>query len=91
MSTNTIIKGSAVAAMTFAAMAVSASANAQSARYGNVFDYEQLELFLYILCTGHNACRLPSENNSSIRRHMHARLKLWCNDILFCANTSWYI
>ena len=41
MSTNTIIKGSAVAAMTFAAMAVSASANAQSARYGNVFDYER--------------------------------------------------
>ena len=41
MSTNTILKGSAVAAMTFAAMAVSASANAQSARYGNVYDYER--------------------------------------------------
>ena len=40
MSTNTILKGSAVAAMTFAAMAVSASANAQSSRYGNVYDYE---------------------------------------------------
>lgn len=41
MSTNTILKGSAVAAMTFAAMAVSASANAQSARYANVYDYER--------------------------------------------------
>lgn len=40
MSTNTILKGSAVAAMTFAAMSIAASANAQS-RYGNVADYER--------------------------------------------------
>ena len=41
MSTNTILKGSAVAAMTFAAMSLASSANAQSARYGNVYDYER--------------------------------------------------
>lgn len=40
MSTNTILKGSAVAAMTFAAMSIATSANAQS-RYGNVADYER--------------------------------------------------
>jgi len=41
MSTNTILKGSAIAAMTFAAMSISAGADAQSSRYGNVYDYER--------------------------------------------------
>ncbi len=62
MSTNTILKGSAVAAMTFAAMAVSASANAQSARYGNVADYER----------GQNcgqACVAPAPQNHSSSRY----------------------
>jgi len=54
MSTNTIIKGSAVAAMTFAAMAISASANAQNARYGNVYDYERGQ-------NCGNACTAPAQ------------------------------
>lgn len=40
MSTNTILKSSAIAAITLAGLSVTASANAQSSRYGNVYDYE---------------------------------------------------
>ncbi|WP_026942554.1 hypothetical protein [Hellea balneolensis] len=40
MSTNTILKSSAIAAMTLAGLSVTASANAQSSRYANVYDYE---------------------------------------------------
>lgn len=64
MSTNTILKGSAIAAMTFAAMAVSASANAQSSRYGNVYDYER----------GQNcgqACVAPAPNAHGSSRYGH--------------------
>lgn len=63
MSTNTILKGSAVAAMTFAAMSIAASANAQS-RYGNVADYE----------SGRNcgqACVAPAPQAHTSSRYGH--------------------
>ena len=64
MSTNTILKGSAVAAMTFAAMAVSASANAQSSRYGNVYDYERGQ-------SCGQACVAPAQKTHTSSRYGH--------------------
>ena len=40
MSTNTIFKSSAIAAITLAGLSTAIAANAQSSRYGNVYDYE---------------------------------------------------
>ena len=40
MSTNTIFKSGAIAAMTLAGLSITVAANAQSSRYGNVYDYE---------------------------------------------------
>ena len=40
MSTNTTLKSSAIAVVTLAGLSITVAANAQSSRYGNVYDYE---------------------------------------------------
>jgi len=40
MSTNTTLKSSAIAVVTLAGLSLTVAANAQSSRYGNVYDYE---------------------------------------------------
>ena len=40
MSTNTTLKSSAIAVITLAGLSITVAANAQSSRYGNVYEYE---------------------------------------------------
>jgi len=64
MSTNTIFKSSAIAAMTLAGLSVTVAANAQSSRYGNVYDYE----------SGRNcgqACAAPAPQTHTTSRYGH--------------------
>lgn len=60
MSTKTIFRSSAIAAMTLTGLSITVCANAQSSRYGNVYDYE----------SGRNcgqACVAPAQTHTSSR------------------------
>ena len=64
MSTNTTLKSSAIAVVTLAGLSLTVAANAQSSRYGNVYDYE----------SGRNcgqACAAPAPQAHTSSRYGH--------------------
>jgi len=64
MSTNTTLKSSAIAVITLAGLSVTVAANAQSSRYGNVYDYESGR-------SCGQACVAPAQQTHTTSRYGH--------------------